>query len=427
MDLTNIFSVIYLLLVSWIIFHWKKLHVKNIRPIYTTSFFILKVFVGWSVGCYYKAHYSNGGDTFNFLLDANTIYSYLFTAPSQFFRIMSGIDTNNVLTTSYLKPLGVWYNSGFDSYYNDARIVVKINVLIRFISFGVYQIHVIWMNVISFIGLRWIYLFFNSGIKKAKVISFLPFVLPSVLIWGSALLKEPVMIFSVGWFLISVNNCLVKCNRKNDLLLLFPILFLCFVKIYLLLILLPGIIILGLQGRNNSAKGRNVILTYLFSLLLILALGNYFPSLNLPALLLGKQMNTLRFSVFMHAASYMHPLAYAPDVKSFLLRFPEAVWYAMKPFPHHVNSLQWIFIFETYALLILIFISLIKGKIKTLLASPKLMTALCTTIGLLALIGYTNMVYGSMIRYRMMAFLLLGIVFCSKNYSQRKIGSKNLN
>jgi hypothetical protein len=228
------------------------------------------------------------------------------------------------------------------------------------------------------------------------------------------------MIFATGWMLVALQELMKKRTLRNKLMFVLPLLFFFFVKIYMLLLLVPGVVVLLASGRGKKIGGWSVVFAYGCCLILILVLGSCIPSFDLPALLYGKQLNTLRFSVFMHANTYMHPLSYAPSIKSFLVRFPEAVWYAVKPYQHPTYSSTLLFVFETYLLLGLMVYHILRSRFQPFAGSSKKVWVFCVAIGLLALVGYTNMVYGTMIRYRMMAFLLMAIAFCTTSTELEK-------
>jgi hypothetical protein len=378
--------------------------------------FVMKCIVGLGLGLFYKTYYGSG-DTFGFFGDSGHLFSIFFNEPKQFVKIFFDYHLGSPDTARNVAGMHLWYDSGFDDYYNDARTVVKINALLRFISFGYYEVHVVFMNCISYLGLLWIYrVFFKdmtiTGWKNIAILS-VGFITPSVLMWGSGLLKEPLVLFMVGIILRLTQ--LSTENMRIRYFIYFPLIAFLFliIKMYLFAIILPGIIgIFFSKYASNKRQINFILLSYLIALVAVVVIGYYHPNYDLPALLFGKQLNTYRFAVFMNAGSVVHPVPFAPNWISFLKHIPEGIWFAFAhPYPNEL--VQWWmfpFSFEAVFILMLYGASFYIDRCKYVFANSFHVYGIIVALGLLLLIGYTNPVLGNIVRYRMVSMILLAVI-----------------
>ena len=111
----------------------------------------------------------------------------------------------------------------------------------------------------------------------------------------------------------------------------------------------------------------------------------------------------------MNAGSLVRPISFAPTITSFLKHFPEASWYAF--FHPTLNELKewWFFPFslESWVIIILFLFNFILDKGKKLFSSSFCVLSIFIAVMLLALVGFTNPVLGNIVRYRMIAMLVL--------------------
>jgi hypothetical protein len=270
------------------------------------------------------------------------------------------------------------------------------------------------MALLAYIGLILLYRIFLDEVlpinKWSWIVSLLVFTIPSHFIWSSGLMKEPLILF-VFAFLMYITYLSTQQMRVRYIIYFISILTLfCFVKIYLLLIMLPGILgIYFFRFKKPLIQISFIVLFYTITVSIILFLGNYYSAFDLPALMFGKQLNTYRFAVFMNAGSLVQPISFAPNVTSFLKHFPEASWYAF--FHPTLSELKewWFFPFslESWIIILSFAMNFILDKGKSYFTSSFCILSLIIAIILLALVGFTNPVLGNIVRYRMIAMLVL--------------------
>jgi hypothetical protein len=406
-------AIIYAILICYCIYRFDVLKPKHMQWEIPAVYFFAKCLVGIGLGIFYLKYYG-AGDTYGYFSDSGHLFSVLFNEPKQFFKIMLGYHLESPDTARNVASLHMWVDSGFDEYYNDAKTLVKLNTIFRFVSFGYYEVHVVLMAFMAYIGLVLLYRVFLDELipnnKWSWMVSLLVFTIPSHFIWSSGLMKEPLVLFVFAMLLYITYLSTHQMRVRYIIYFLVIVLLFCFVKIYLLLIMLPGILGIYLFRFKNPLKQITfVVLFYVVAISLVLFLGNYYTSFDLPALLFGKQLNTYRFAVFMNAGSLVKPISFAPNITSFIKHFPEAAWFAF--FHPTLSELKewWFFPFSIESWIILLFfaMNLILDKGKTYFNSSFCVLSLFIAISLLALVGFTNPVLGNIVRYRMIAMLIL--------------------
>ena len=224
--------------------------------------FILKIIVGIVLHFIYTFYYPEG-DMKSYFDDGNKLF-YILTNDSNHFKeiILKGDNFNELFT----------WNASFEkTLYNDSRTMVLLNLLFRFFSFGNFYVHIIFMSFLSLIGLTAIYKTFIIYFKSTKkILFFIVFLLPSVLLWSSGVLKEGLLFLGVGLLLYTTNCGLAtKYNFRNVLLLCLSIFILLFLKFYILIALLPGLFANFLISHSSN---QFVFLKYISSYFILFVL-----------------------------------------------------------------------------------------------------------------------------------------------------------
>ena len=139
-----------------------------------------------------------------------------------------------------------WYLKDNYTFYNDSRSVVRFNALVFPFAFGRYVVHMIVMCFLSLTGLVAVFKAFHKPfVTKTFSLAFAIFLVPSVLFWGSGVLKEGLILFGSG-FLIYYFFRLINENYsiKNAAFFLLFLLLMMGIKVHILFALIPGFMIL---------------------------------------------------------------------------------------------------------------------------------------------------------------------------------------
>lgn len=289
--------------------------------------FFLKIFFGtalWALYSFYP-NYQNRADVFMYFDDGLAIYKALYEHPIAYFKILLGF--NDPALNTYIDNTGHWNMMYVQGLYNETRTIIRFNAIADIFSFGNYHVHTVFICFLSLFGLTGIYKSFLPYLKnKKKELLVIIFLLPTVLFWGSGVLKEGLLLFFMGMLIYYYFKILQEgvSITRIVLCLLFAWM-LAVTKLYMLLILLPAMIALyWINATNNKMPELKfiVVLAACFALVI--------PFYDLPFKLMDKQQQsiymasggTLIGQVDVHKYIYI-----SPDVKTGIKYLPDKPGY----------------------------------------------------------------------------------------------------
>lgn len=219
------------------------------------SFFERAIFLGIKVGfgvlliAIYARFYPqrNLADVFKYFDDANIIYQNAKSASLSLFHFITGIcfDRNSQESNTLLQFTHHVDKQGSGLLEANHLLVIRLNILLRFISLGNIYIHSLWFSFFSFTGCVGIYRAFNPYFEKRKWLLKMPlFILPSLLFWGSGLLKESLVMLCIGLIVFQLDLAAFKKwnYQKTGVVFIFTII-LWFLKPFIVLSLLLAYLI----------------------------------------------------------------------------------------------------------------------------------------------------------------------------------------
>lgn len=376
-------------------------------------FFLLKCISGISLGLIYSIYYTNHNDTdtFKFFTDSKIMFDRLFSNPIDFFKMFTGIDGKSKELYPYYEKMNSWLNTNL--IFNDNKTIIRLNAFFRFFSLGYYNVHVIFINFISFTGLICLYKAFSIHCKdKKRELFIFIFLLPSVLFWGSGLLKDSILLSGFGLLIYSF-TLLIKngINPKRLIMFTVGLLILTVTKTYVIAIILPGLFAWWITKRSNT---QTVIFTFFFiySLYFFVAFNLYRinPDYNIAALIFYKQKNFIDLGTIHNASMISFPVIECSAI-SILKNSPMAFCNTLfRPFltDVHGNPMILLSAMENILITFLILASIISArKIKT---DPIIIFNIIFIILLFVLIGLISPVLGAIVRYRIVALPCLMFV-----------------
>lgn len=179
----------------------KVLQINELPKWYMPSAFALKMLIGviyLSMYLHPDKHNAIPSDTMNYLNESKILNSVFYQSKADYFQLLSGIGDDTQLIKKYLSKTYLW-DSGSINIVNDSRNIIRLNSLIQFISFGIPFIHTLFMCLISLIGLKHLFITFQSYTKLTPFVFFSTFLLlPSLLFWTSGILKEPILFLGLS-------------------------------------------------------------------------------------------------------------------------------------------------------------------------------------------------------------------------------------
>jgi len=235
------------------------------------ALFLIKVLAGFALTYVYTHHYKDRStaDVFKYYDDAKIMHSALEKAPVDYFKMISGIGNNTFhFDTCYYEKMNHWYKRNDFGMYNDNHTIIRFNALLMPFTFNSFHAHTVFMCFISFVGLYLLYsffLYFQKG--KEWLIIVAVFLAPSVLFWGSGVLKEGILLFSIGALLFSFKQLFFRklFSLKYMMLILVSFLLLLINKVYWLpILILPLICLFGVRILNFKKPLRFFLLSYFF-------------------------------------------------------------------------------------------------------------------------------------------------------------------
>ena len=217
-----------------------------------SGIFILKIAFGiilWAIYTFYYTDRSTA-DIYKYFDDSKILFDTLRTNPSHFFKMLFGIGNNTPEFQQYYAHMNYWARKIDTNIYNDSHTIIRFNCLVRFFSFGYYNVHTVFICFLSLIGLTAIYKTFIPALQdKKRELLFVVFLLPSVLFWGSGVLKEGLIFFALGLLIYHTNKLF---NIKSILVCLGVAILLAFSKFYVWLAIFPSLIFMIWMNKNNS-------------------------------------------------------------------------------------------------------------------------------------------------------------------------------
>jgi hypothetical protein len=208
---------------------------------------------GGMMVCAIYVFYYGGGDTIGFFESAKLVAKMGFLNQGTYFSVLAGNLSNDNLYKFVTSGLCC------PDYYRDAQsfMVVRLAaplVVVSAFSFWVCTLFFAWL---SYSGIWRLFLLFNEifpNMEKRFALSIL--YMPSVLFWGSALLKDTVTFSAACWLTYCVYKVFIKPERRSRHFsyLIIASFILISIKPYIFVALLPGSAIWVLYSRITSVR-----------------------------------------------------------------------------------------------------------------------------------------------------------------------------
>ncbi len=385
----------------------------------TRWIFLLKIAAGITLGIIYTRYYTDRktADIFKYFDDSGIIFNTLFTNPWDFFRMLTGIDSGNTDLQQYYERMTSWNNS--DNIYNDNRNLIRLNTLLRFVSMGHYYVHTVFMCFISLCGLTGIYRVLNEEVKgKSWELTGAVFLLPSVIFWNSGMLKDGLMIFAFGILFYNFHLLITRGWKTTRIIvILLTALWLSILKLYILLIVLPGLVLLWFfkwKPRLLPFTFSIFTLAYLVYFTVIFNLKYVFHDYDFAHMIYRKQFNFLNLITVVRTGSVIDIPLLEGNAWSILKNTPHAFCTILfRPYIWEADSLFIVMAaLENLLILFLALLALVSIDLKQPIYKPLLAFSAWFVFLLFSLTGLVTPVMGAFVRYKVPAlpFLLLILI-----------------
>lgn len=418
---TFYFTAFLVLIARWRFFKLPGISRKGVGFV-----FGLKVFFGIALSLVYTYYYTerSESDIFRYFDDSAIFIEAWKNSPKDFFQLLFGVGIDTpYFHEHYLDVMNSWIREFDDNLYNDARTIIRLNAVIRIFSFGYFTVHTVFMSFLSLLGLVTIFKslapFFKNQERGLAVAIFL---IPSVLFWGSGVLKEGLLFMAIGLLLSGFFGWINRGLSVRSLLAFgFGFGILLILKFYILVAFLPGMVALAWAKHSSiNPWGRYGTLLGIGCALWI-GLHSFFPQYSIPETLARKQQDFIRLAEFMESGSRFEMTPLSPNLPSLLLRSPEAFFNVLiRPYPGEVNRpLVLVAGIENLFLLLSMIALLIYRKPFREIDLDFLIFLLSYVVILYTLIGLVTPVTGAIVRYKVPVLPFFALIFLLVSDSDR--------
>ncbi|TVR38901.1 MAG: hypothetical protein EA392_08505 [Cryomorphaceae bacterium] len=411
-----ILFLLYLVAFSFIIWRSGWFSLAGIPRWFVLGGFWLKLLAGIAFWAVYSFHYGvdHGSDAFAYFDEGQILHRVFYESPVDFFRLLFATNPSDPTLQEYIAPMDRWNRAVNYGVLNDNPTIIKFNALVMFFSRGFIHTHTLFMAFVSFSGLVLWYRFFIIWLTKTpRMFLFAALLLPpSLLFWGSGVMKEGLLIFGLGLLFFGM----AKLKNKNFTGIIWMLLagpLLLFTKAYVLIAFAPAILFLGLMISGNT-RHQLVKFAGLHAALFafVLSLGLWVEDYNVFHMFQLKQKDFYNVSETQHASSTVAipPLNHWTDM---ILNAPTAIFNTyFRPHLLEANSLTFVVsALENLFYLLLIAATIIRFKRpRGDMATMALFCVSCL-IGLGLLVGLVTPVLGALVRYKIPALPFL-VVLC---------------
>ena len=418
--------IAYTCLFIFIINKMSFFDVEGISKRMFSLLFILKVFFGLALWAIYTFYYTDRAtaDIYKYFDDSKVIFDTLKTNPIDYFKILFGIGNNTPAFDHYYSEMNYWARKVDSNIYNDSHTIIRFNALVRLFSFGYYNVHTVVVCFLSLIGLTAIYKTFVTHLQdKKRELLFAVFFLPSVLFWGSGVLKEGLIFFTLG-LLIYYSSKLF--SQKAIAICITTALLLAFSKFYVWLAIAPSIVLLIWINKTSS---KNVFFKFIFLTFFIGSIGlniDSFTSIQNPLVTLTQkqiEFNLLATGQLTDSENKPIPAANSlieintlePTLYSFIKNSPPALINTfIRPYIWEIRSpLMLLAGLETIFILLFLFLILFFIKPLKEIKWEYVLFCLSFVIIQFLIIGETTPILGAIARYKTIAlpFLVIALLF----------------
>jgi len=377
--------------------------------------FGIKIFFGILLTLIYTFYYSDQStsDIYKYFNDGNIMFKAIKNNPIDYFKMLLGLDFDKVyFDIHYYNKMEYWSrNSANSNLLTDTHPIIRFNAFARLFSWGSIYVHTIFINFLSLIGLTAMFKSFRIYFPEQKrMLFYLIFLIPSVLFWGSGLLKEGLLFFALGLFILYFFKTVEKITSLNLLVLVFSLTMILFTKLYIVPLLLFSC--LGWIIHKKTSLKKPIISYFsafgiISSILFIISLFNnsYSPSL----LIINKQRDFIQ-AIERYKPSTVLDISPFENTLDIISYIPSGLYNVFfEPFFGGnlsiltlISSLENLF-FILFMLLPVFFLK------KNRSTQSILYFVMSFAIPLVIIIGLTTAITGAIVRYKIPALIFISI------------------
>jgi hypothetical protein len=394
----------------------------------------VRVFGALALGFLYQFYYS-GGDTFNFhSYGSRVIWNAFMDSPSIGFKLL--------FSKGIYEP-GVYKYASEIPFYSDASsfFVIRVAAVFDLITFSSYSATAVLFSVLSFAGAWALFqIFYTHSPQLHRWVAAATLFIPSVIFWGSGLLKDTVTLAALGFLTFGAYKIFI--NKKYSfgtlLLMVLSAWVIYSIKKYILLCFLPALLLWIYASQLTHIRSLVAkILMVPFILVLLMGSGYY------AVYLIGK--DDARYS-FDKLATTAQITAYdigfytGKDAGSgyslgeldgtftgMLSKAPQAINVSLfRPYLWEVrNPLMVLSALESFLMMGLTVFVLFRsrGRLMSLFKNPTVIFCLVFGLTFAFAVGVSTFNFGTLARYKipLLPFYGLALIFLSYSNNERNV------
>ena len=310
-----------------------------------------------------------------------------------------------------------WDTSYKNSLMSESRLLIKINAILNLIGLKNYFFNSITFILMAFIGE---FLIFKSLIVKfkfkyPKILFCSLFFFPSIFLWSSGILKEPLIILSFGLIL---NSLIVKRRTKwmNISSFMIAALIIFKVKFYIFICFFPALISYIISEKTKFKPPRIIFTICTILTVIIFAMRKMNNTYNPLRILSQKQNDFITLSELFDTGSAYKIIPIEPNITSLIKAIPMGTINGFfRPFPTNINNLLQLFpLIENMLLYLMVLYLLFKILFLKIKINQDVKNVLWNSLFFITMLfiltGLSTPVIGALVRYKVPGLIFLIIV-----------------
>jgi hypothetical protein len=393
-----------------------------------------KILGALALGFIYQFYYS-GGDTYNFhSYGSRHIWEAFMEDPAAGFKLLFGDGSNE---------LGIYKYSSRIAFFHDRQsfMVIRIAAVFDLLTFSSYSATAVLFSIISFIGLWMLFIaFYELKPELHRWIAIATLFIPSVVFWGSGLLKDTITLACLGIATLLTKRIFIdkRFNIVQALLLLLCFYIIFSIKKYILLSYLPALIIWVYATTLAKVRSTAFKVMMLPFVIIIAAVSGYFTIAQVgkddPRYALEQIGNTAKITAYDiayltgHDAGSTYSLGELDGSFTGLVKLaPQAINVSLfRPYIWEVrNPLMLMSAVESVTLLALtIFVIFKRGAtLFATLLNPHIIYCMVFSLTFAFAVGVSTFNFGTLSRYKipLLPFYALALIFIYYENRETKV------
>lgn len=367
--------------------------------------------------CCIYVYYYRGGDTIMYFNSAEAMYKLLLDDPGSYFEMLFQEPSREAMSL-FTSDTGRPYSY---IYYDDKTcMVAKITSLLMSFGLGSYLLTSMVISFIAYLGTWKLYsLFVEYYYELRYQFLFAVIFVPSIIFWGSGVLKDTYTFFAVGIYAYQFNKIFVQRNYRKLLSwagLILSLWVMISIKPYIFMIMLPCSFLWVLFRQLNKTK--NLLVTLMISpfifgvlsvstYLLLTQLGDSLSKFSIDnALQTAQVIQADMLNVEAYGANNFNVGNFDGSFVSAILLFPNAVFAGLfRPFILEASNVVMLLSgMENLALLGISIAVIVKAGIRKIWyiyrKNPLVTFSLTYAVIFAFTIGLTTANFGALVRFK---------------------------